>query len=249
MVRSMERLRKKVCKWAFAVMVAALSMVMFSACLKDSGNEGYPVAAVRALNAVPGSELLDIGLDQNKLNFDQVSWRAEDFAYGDTLPYKNAWPGNRLVRVFEAGSPQGTQPLARQTVTFTPGRFYSLYVVGQDDDMEILSIEDDLTAPGQGKAKLRFIHLSPDAPSLDFGVHGADTLIASDKSFKEIEAFSLIDAGEIYTFDIIGHSSGDVLHSFDFEPKNGMIYTIWAKGLTADGADPAVAFGHGILTH
>ncbi|MGK6351874.1 DUF4397 domain-containing protein [Parapedobacter sp. DT-150] len=232
----------------FMLVALAMGMATLSSCLKDNENSGYQVSAVRALNAVPGSSSLDIGLDENKLNFDNTTGQDEDFAYEDTLVYKNAWPGNRLVRVFDPEDYPNAQPLAQGTVTFTPGKFYSLYVVGYED-MEIIATEDDLSEPGEGKAKIRFMNLSPDAPALDFGIEGADTLIASDKAFKEAEDFSSIDADETYTFNIIDHDSGEVVHTFEFAVGNDMIYTIWAKGLLDHTGDAALDFGHGIITH
>lgn len=243
----MKRLGKmKRGSWLLAIM--AVSMVMLNSCLKDGDNGVYQISAVRALNAVPGSDQLDVFLDQNQLNFDNTTWQDEKFAYTDTLPYKNAWPNNRLVRVFDPDDYPTADPLIQKTVNFVPGKFYSLYVVGYDE-IELLATEDDLSAPDDGKAKIRFIHLSPDAPSLDFGVEGVDTLIASDKTFKEVEGFATVNVGETYTFNVIEHSSGDVLHAFEFAPESDMIYTIWIKGLLGNTGDEALDFGHGIITH
>ncbi|MFC3198699.1 DUF4397 domain-containing protein [Parapedobacter deserti] len=224
-----------------------LSVATFSACLKDEA-EVDQISAVRALNAVPGSGQFDIGLDQNQLNFDRHAMKAEDFAYGDTLPYKNAWPGNRWVRVFETGSGASTQPVVQGTVQFLPGRFYSLYVVGHEE-LEVMITEDDLSAPEEGKAKIRFVHLSPDAPALDFGIAGEEAFIASNKAFKGVEDFSSIDAGETYRFNILEHRNGNVIHTFEFAPSKGMIYTIWAKGLIDHDGDTALDFGHDIIVH
>lgn len=229
------------------MIAVAMSIVTFSACLKDDEGVGQ-ISAVRALNAVPGSGQLDIGLDQKRLNFNKQTMEVEDFAFGDTIPYKNAWPGSRWVRVFETGSGASNQPVAQATVQFAPGRFYSLYVVG-NEEIELMATEDDLSAPDEGKAKIRFMHLSPDAPALDFGIEGADALIATNKAFKEVEGFSAIDAGEAYTFNVIEHSSGDVVHAFEFTPARNMIYTIWVKGLFENDGDAALNFGHDIITH
>ncbi len=241
----MGRFRKtKESRLVFVLVAIAMSLITLNACLKDS--EGVnQVSAVRALNAVPGSTGLDIGLDQNQINERLLG---EEFAYGDTLPYKNAWPGRRLVRIFDPIRNAATPPLVQGTVDFVPGRFYSLYVAGSKN-IQLMATEDDLSAPGEGKAKIRFIHLSPDAPSLDFGIEGADALLASDKAFMTVVGFSTIDAGETYTFNIIAHDSGDVLHAFEFTPENDMIYTVWAKGLVENTTKPALGFGHGIITH
>lgn len=234
-------------RWALA-MGLLVGMVTLNGCLKDGDNDGYRISAVRALNAVPGAESLDIGLDGKQFNFDNTTGQREEFGYADTLPYKNAWPGNRVVTVLDPADYPNAQPIVQGTVNFTPGRFYSLYLVGYDK-VELMATTDDLSAPSEGKAKIRLIHLSPDAPALDFGVEGADTFLVSDKAFKEVADFTVIDVGETYTFNVIEHNSGDVLHTFEFAPESDMIYTIWIKGLLENTGDAALDFGHGVITH
>lgn len=235
-------------KWVFAVMAISIGLVTLNGCLKDGDNASYRISAVSALNAVPGSESLDIGLDGHKLNFDNMTGESEAFAFTDTLPYKNAWPGNRLVSVLDPADYPNAHPLVQGTVSFIPGSFYSLYIVGYEK-LELVVTADDLSAPAGGKAKIRFIHLSPDAPSLDFGIDRADTLIGNDKAFKEATDFTSIDVGEEYTFNIIAHSSGEVLDAVVLAPESGMIYTIWIKGLLGNTGDEALDFGHGIINH
>ncbi|WP_257666221.1 DUF4397 domain-containing protein [Parapedobacter tibetensis] len=240
-------MERKIKRRRLGLIIAAIvvSFIALNACLKDGDNGLSQISATAALNAVPGSEGLDIGLDQNQLNNRVLG---EEFAYGDTLPYKNAYSGRRLVRVFDPNRNQTTPPLAQGTVDFTPGKFYSLYVVGYEE-IQLMVTEDDLSNPSEGKAKIRFLHLSPDAPALDLEVEEVDTLLASNKKFKEVTEFSVIDAGDTYTFNIIEYGSDEVVHSFDFTPASGMIYTIWAKGLLENTNDDSLGFGHGIITH
>lgn len=224
----------------FFLVAIMMCLITLNACLKDEGGLSQ-VSAVAALNAVPGSEGLDIGLDNNQLN-------SRVFAYGDTIPYLNAWPGRRLVRVFDVNHGPTTAPKAQGTVNFIPGKFYSLYVVGYDS-VELMLAEDDLSSPGQGKAKIRFINLSPDAPNLDFGAANIDTLLASNRTFKSVTKFSVVDVGEPYQFSILEHNTDRLLHTFDFTPGSNMIYTVWAKGLFEHTDDEVIGFGHGIIVH
>ncbi len=219
-------------------------VIAFGSCLKDDTGPSQ-ISATAALNAVPGSEGLDIGLDNNQLN--DRYW-GEEFAYTDVLPYKNAYPGSRLVRVFDPQRNADTPPLAYTTVNFVPGTFYTLYVVGYDE-LEIMVTEDDPSAPGEGNAKIRFIQLSPDAPSLDIVEEGEDVAVATDMEFKDVVEFFPIEAGTAHTFNILEHGSTDVVHTFDFTPENNKIYTIWVKGLFESEGDESLAFGHEVITH
>lgn len=219
-------------------------------CLKDD-NQLYQVAAVRALNAMPGSEALDVFLDNSKLNFDNMVGEDEFFAYTDTIPYKNAWPNNRVVSVVDPDDYPDARPLLQQTVNFIPGKFYSLYVVGHDA-MELVLAEDDLTPPEDGEAKVRFIHLAPDAPALDVEISSGagEPLMFENKSFKGYSGFMPVESGKACTVSFIDDRTGDVLHTFEFSPENGTVYTVWAKGLLHNGtADAALDFGHGLVVH
>src|SRR5690606_2133332 len=194
--------------------------------LKDVDDGLYHVSAVMALNAVPGPGQLDIGLNESWLNYDLQSNEVEDFAYGDALPYKKAWPGGRTVRVFERGNTTDSGLLVKENAQFVPGEFYSLYVVGRDDDIELVVTNDDLSAPEEGMAKIRFVNLSPDAPPLDFEVEGAgDVVTLVDQAFKEASDFVTVDGGEVYTISLKEHSSGNVVHTFELTPKAGLIYS------------------------
>ena len=236
-------------RWLLAVIVVTVASLS-GGCLKDD-NQVYQVAAVRALNAMPGSEVLDVFLDNSKLNFDNMAGEDEPFAYTDTIPYKNAWPNNRVVSVVDPDDYPDARPLLQQTVNFIPGKFYSLYIVGHDV-MELLRVEDDLTPPEDGQAKVRFIHLAPDAPALDVEVSTGEeeSFTVEDKPFKAYSGFMPVGSGSDYTVSFIDHRTGEVLHTFEFFPENGGIYTVWIKGLLHNGAtDATLDFGHGIVVH
>lgn len=236
-------------KWVLAMAMVASGMLV-GGCLKDD-NHVYQVAAVRALNAIPGSEQLDVFLDQNKLNFNNETWQDEEFAYTDTLPYKNAWPNNRMVSVVDPTDYPNAKPLVQKNVNFVPGKFYSLYVVGYDD-IEVLSTEDDLAEPAEGKAKIRFAHLSPDAPAVDFEVHagsGENPWRVDDNAFKDITGFATVDGDITYTINFIEHGTDVILHTFEFTPESDMIYTVWVGGLMGNTGDAALDFGHGVAIH
>src|SRR5690606_1990718 len=105
---------RKVKKWCIIGITAiVVSAVTFSGCQKDEDGLDQ-ISAVKALNAVPGSPQWDIGLNASLLNYNRETGQVEDFAYGDVLPYKNAWPGNRLVSVFDPDEYPDAEPLVRE---------------------------------------------------------------------------------------------------------------------------------------
>jgi len=245
----MRRLGNVIRRTWMVTCVAVLGMMTLNSCLKDDQDGVFQVSAVRALNAVPGMGQLDIGLNDSWLNYDPQTDRVENFAYRDTLPYKRAWPGMRLVRVFKRGDISDKGLLAKENAELVPGEFYSVFVVGKEDDVDLITVRDDLTDPVAGKAKIRFANLSPDAPAVDFHIGEMDTVIASDIAFKDIEGFSSIEGGKAYTFHISKHSNDRVLYTFQFTPLEGMIYTIWLGGLVESEGNADVALNHDMIVH
>jgi hypothetical protein len=152
------------------------------------------------------------------------------------LPYKAVYAKNRLVRVFDPIESLSTTPIAEANVTFAKDQFYTLYLVGKEDSLEIIYTQDDLKRPEAGKAKIRFIHLSPDAPALDLVIQqSTDSLLANNKAFK--------------SFRLKVHDTEEVLKTFTFKPQPHRIYTIWARGLVAEGTSANKSFEEGIITH
>lgn len=116
------------------------------------------------------------------------------------------------------------------TLPFDANKNYSIFAINVLASIEPLRIEDDLTAPAAGKAHLRFIHLSPDAPAVDIVVKGGPELFKNQK-FKDFTAFTPVDAGK-YTVEVKLTGSGTVaLTLTDINLEEGKIYTVFAKGL------------------
>jgi hypothetical protein len=95
-------------------------------------------------------------------------------------------------------------------------------------------VKDDLTAPASGKARVRFVHLSPDAPAFNLAIAGKDTDLFTDKSFKGYTDFVDIDPAEKVTFNVKNKVNGAIAASIaDVKIEANKIYTVWVKGLVA----------------
>jgi hypothetical protein len=106
---------------------------------------------------------------------------------------------------------------------------YSVFAVNSVSNIEPLLIEDDLTAPAQGKAHVRFIHLSPDAPAVDITLTDG-TIVFGNRAFKDFTAFTPLDAG---TYDLQVRVAGTTTVALDLPGitvESGKIYTVFAKG-------------------
>ena len=97
----------------------------------------------------------------------------------------------------------------------------------------------DLALTGAGKAHVRFIHLSPNAPAVDITLTDG-TVLFGNVAFKESAGFSPLDAG---TYDLQVRVAGTetvVLELPDIKLDNGAIYNVFAKGLVSGTGDQAL---------
>jgi hypothetical protein len=197
--------------------------ISLSSCLKDSGPDtGSIVSAITIIHASPNSPAFDFVLDNQRI----LDPTAPDFEYGKRVPYFRAFSGSRLARIYEKDN--FMSPLHEVELKLISGNYYSLFIIGAKESLTSLLIEDDVTKPIEGKTKVRFINLSPDAPSLDFNIN-QNTTLASDKKYKEYTSFQEIEAGS-YSASIKSHSGNSINLPVDLDLEDGKIYTVWVKG-------------------
>ncbi|WP_449435706.1 DUF4397 domain-containing protein [Pedobacter steynii] len=220
------------------IAAVTVSAVMVS-CTKDKFDyTPQPISALGVIHASPTTEKLDFYIGDTKVNND-------DFAYTNRINYKQVLSGERDVKITKKGS--ATSVLSEK-LKLKEQMAYSLFVIDGFDKVKFLLVKDSVTMPGSGKAKLRFINLSPDAPALNLEIAGKDTPVATNKLFKEYSNFESIDAGDKVTFKVKDGAGAEVATLVDQKIENGKVYTIWVKGFKSATTDEmkvgAVIFNH-----
>jgi hypothetical protein len=168
-----------------------------------------------------------------------------DFAYTNKMDYMNLISGKRKISIAKKGT---TTALLSDSLTFKPQLGYSLFVIDKLETVKFLLLEDDLTQPAAGKARIRFVNASPDAPALNLAIAGKETDVFTNKLFKEFSAFESIDAAEKVTFKVKNKATGATETTIaDVKIEAGKIYTIWVKGLKAATDDTKL--GVAVFTH
>lgn len=213
--------------------------VVFTGCLKDK-YEPQQVAGLSVIHAYPDTLSLDFIVGQLRVNDKQA------LKFNGKFDYLNLFPGNRILGIAKRN---GNKFLMTDTFNIASGVGYSVFILDtlKTNPKRFLLTEDDLTEPAANKAKVRFINLSKDAPSLNLRIRGKDADLFSNKAFYEATAFSAVDPGESLTFDI---NSGTVLKTSlpNVKIEKGKIYTIYAKGLATATID-SLKLGAAIYTH
>ncbi|MES2417578.1 MAG: DUF4397 domain-containing protein [Bacteroidota bacterium] len=219
--------------------IAVLALAVgFTSCSKKYDQSPVYISGLSIIHASPTDEKLDVFVDNTKANL-------SDFAFGDKIDYLNAYSGSRQLTVTKKGN---TSPLTTEQFTLKPQIGYSLFVVDKLESVKFLFLEDDLTIAPTGKARVRFVNLSPDADALSLAIDGQTTDLVTNKSFKEYSTFETIDAADKVTFNVKNDATGAVETSIaDVKIESGKIYTVWVKGLKS--ATDETKLGVAVFTH
>ncbi len=221
-----------------ALIFLTLSVTLFS-CLKKSDEVPQAnISGLSLIHASPMAEKFDIYLGQTKVN-------RTDFAFTDKIDYLNAYSGIRQITLTKKDL---NAIIKSENFTLKPQTAYSLFVIDKLDNIGLLFLTDTLTNPLAGKAKIRFVNLSPDAGALNLAIDGASTDLVSDKLFKEYSSFIAIDKADRVTFNIKNKTTGAIEVALsNIKIEEGKIYTLWVKGLKSASDD--YKLGAEIYTH
>ena len=204
----------------------------FAAC--DDDDDSNPTtpqqetAKVMAVHTSPDAPGVDLYVDGAKVG--------TNLTFPNNTPYLTVEAGTRNVKVNVTGTAttaiEANLPIAKN-------KNYSVFAVDEVANIDALVIEDNLAAPAAGKAHVRFIHLSPDAPAVDIALDGGAVVFAN-KAFREFTAFTPLDAG---TYDLEVRVAGTTIVALDLDPitlNAGKVYTVFAKCLLAGAGDQAL---------
>lgn len=158
----------------------------------------------------------------------------EDVPFGAVSNYLSVPAGAHQVTITAAGDADAV--VFDEELTVSADTSYTAAAVGELGDMperpfEVLVLEDDTTLPEDGTAKLRLVHVSPDAPAVDVTVESTGDVLYDGVAFGESEYVTVPEGA--YTVQVRGDSEsndGDVVTSFDLDLAGGTVYTAFAGG-------------------
>jgi hypothetical protein len=190
--------------------------------------QSTPQASVNVTHASPDAPAVDLLVDNTRVG--------SGLAFPNSTGYLKVNAGTRNVKVNVANT---STTALEGDIPVEANKNYSVFAVNTVANIEPLVLEDDLTAPAAGKAHVRFIHLSPDAPAVDITTT-TGAIVFGDYVFKEASAFTPLDAG---TYDLqvrLQGTSTVVLNLNGIVLQAGKIYTVFAKGLVAGAGAQAL---------
>ncbi len=126
--------------------------------------------------------------------------------YGVVSKYLGVPPGSYAVSMRLAGAPATDPPVLTTTVTVQPGKAYLVAGVGKHADLGLKVIDDDLSPPPSGKAKVRIIQASVRAPVLNLSIAGGAS-IADNVAFATTTDYLQVQPGR-WTLQAAGTNGG-----------------------------------------
>jgi hypothetical protein len=148
-------------------------------------------------------------------------------SFPNNTPYLGVDPGTRNIKVNVAST---TTSVITASLPLTAGSSYTVFAADEVSKIAPVVVTDDLTAPATGKAHVRFVHLSPNAPAVDVAVQGGPVLFPN-QAFKSASAFSPVNAGTYHLEVRVAGGSTVALDLPGIVLTAGKIYTVFAKGL------------------
>jgi len=211
---------KKIGLFSIALAAAAVS---FTSCSKE---EKAKLLVVHASPDAPGVDLL----------IDNAVVNSAALTFPNNTGYLEIEAGTRNIKVNAAGT---STTVINADVDFTKDMNYSLFACNVLNNIEAVLFSDDLTAPAAGKAHVRFIHMSADAPAVDVALDGGN-IVFPNVAFKQGTTFTPLAAG---SYDLEVRVAGTQTVALDLDPitvADGKIYTVFAKGLLSGSGNQAL---------
>lgn len=186
-------------------------------------------ANVTVAHASPDAPGVDLLIDDAVIN-------TAPLEFPSNTGYLEVMPGTRNIKVNASGT---TTTVINADLVLAANMNYSIFAVDFLADITPIVLEDDLTTPAAGKAHVRFLHLSPDAPAVDITLTDG-TIVFGNNEFKQATDFTPLDAT---TYDLqvrLAGTSTVVLELPNITLEDGKIYTVFAKGSVNGTADKAL---------
>ena len=131
-------------------------------------------------------------------------------SYGDVSPYSEIQPGTYTVSMVPAGSSTTTAPVLSADIEVPATSATTVVAYGPSTDLEVKAVDDDLTAPTAGNARIRLFQASTITTSVDVET-STGLPIATDAAAGTVTDYAEVPAGS-WTLELTG---ADVTASVD----------------------------------
>ena len=176
------------------------------------------IGYVRFLNAAPGAPAVDIYVNGRRV--------AANLRYRGFTEYMKVFPGWYRIAVFAAGTRRN--PLTVTTLRVRANDILTMAVTGLAGSISTQVIRDDRRRLNRNRALVRFVQLSPNAPTMD--AYWDDALVLADLNFGDVSRYLQTTAGSHNLKMRDSLTGANLVESPDVTVENGKAYTIYIVG-------------------
>ncbi len=196
-----------------------------AAATSSTGN----TARVRVMHASPDAPAVDVWVNGTRA-FSNISFKS-------ISDYAKLQPGTYHVQVVPAGAT--TPVVIDATLTLAKHTDYTVVAIGKLATIHPLVLVDNNKPVSSKMVRIRFVHASPDAPSVDIAVHNGPVLF-SNVAFGQSSGYITVPRGT-YPLEVrLAGANTVVLSLGNVKFRGGSTYTAIAVGLVADQSLTAV---------
>src|SRR5262249_44036186 len=216
-----------------ATFVAVASVAIGLSTLYSTSASAASVGYVRLAHLSPDTPEVDVYL--SSVSGGLAPKKFPGVGYGVVSDYLTLPTGAYAVAMRVAGAPGSSPPVLSTQVTVGAGKAYTVAGVGKHADLGLRVIEADLTLPDRGKAKVRVVQASLQAPVLNVSVASGST-IADGVQFASTTDYREVDQGS-WTVNLQQPGSGRT-STVKYTLTSGNVYSLIVLdrpgGLTAE---------------
>lgn len=193
-------------------------------CQNSHMNNNYyranqPNSHIRLFHASPGTPAVDIYANGIPI--------MQGLAYKEYTQYLPVPAGNYNITVYPSG--QTANPVLNTNLFIPQNTIFNITAIGTLPNISLYPIPEPVAAQNFGRACIRFINLSPNAPAVDVKFSNG-TNVFNNVGFKDITNYACTPAGS-YSFTVspVGKDNTVLtVPTIKLDPNN--YYTIYAVG-------------------
>lgn len=179
-------------------------------------------ARIRVVHASPDAPAVDVCADGAALFANASFAQATSYAVVPAATY--------AVAVTVAGAGCNSAAVITADLPLAAGTSTTIVAVNRLSSIEPLVLADDNSRPARDQARVRFVHASPDAPTVDITLPDGTTLF-DNVSFREDGGYIEVPAGS-YNLEVRDETGQTtVLTVADVMLASRGVYTVFAIGL------------------
>jgi Domain of unknown function (DUF4397) len=204
------------------ILCTAGMVVSMGGCPLQPDGQNGKTARLRVIHASPDAPAVDVCANG------QAAF--EGAAFSGATAYATLDEGTYAIRVTAAGAGCDSAGVINASLPLSSGQDVSVVAVNRLSQIEPLVLIDNNASPAAGKAKVRFVHAGPDAPTVDITLTDGTTLF-DNVSFKQSSGYLEVAAGS-YDLQVRDETGAAVVLTLnDTALGAGNIYTVFAVGL------------------